>query len=168
MSGLIRGLTLTHPWAWCIAHGGKDVENRRWRPERMGGQVGMHLAIHGGAVPGKNTGKREEARLDLAAALRLLNGPGTTDPQVLALERGLAAPGEEEYFTPGIVAVARLAGVTQHSQSPWAAQDQYHWLLADVVTLPEAVPHRGAQGLWTLEDGALRRVRELYRATRRT
>ena len=166
MSGLIRGLTLTHPWAWCIAHGGKDVENRTWQPDRQGGRVGMYLAIHGGVVPGRNTGKREEARMDLAHALYLLSGAGNLDPRIPALERGLAVAGEDEYFTPGIVAVARLAGVTRNSMSAWAVDGQYHWQLADVLTLPEPIPHRGAQGLWQVEDAALTKLREAWKAVR--
>ncbi len=163
---MIRGLTLTHPWAWCIAHGGKDVENRTWLPERQGGRVGMWLAIHGGAVPGRNTGRREEARMDLAHALRLVSGAGNFDPRIPALERGLAVAGEDEYFTPGIVAVARLAGVSRNNMSAWAADDQYHWQLADVLTLPLPIPHRGAQGLWQLENPALIELREAWKAAK--
>ena len=163
MSGLIRGLTLTHPWAYCIAHAGKDVENRTWHPSRQGGRVGMYLAIHGGAVPGKNTGKREEARMDLAHALRLMSGAGNLDPGVPQLERGLPIAGEDEYFTPGIVAVARLAGVVRNSISAWAADDQYHWQLADVLTLPDPIPHRGAQGLWEVQPDALEQLRAAWK-----
>lgn len=163
---MIRGLTLTHPWAYCIAHAGKDVENRTWHPRRQGGQIGMYLAIHGGAVPGKNTGKREEARLDLAHALRLMSGAGDTDPSVYQLERGLPAAGEDEYFTPGIVAVARLAGVVQDSLSAWAVDGQHHWQLADVLTLPAPIPHRGAQGLWEVQPDALAQLREAWKAAR--
>lgn len=32
------------------------------------------------------------------------------------------------------------------------------WVLADVIALPEPVPCRGAQGLWTLPDDVERRV----------
>lgn len=165
---MIRGLTLTHPWAYCIAHGGKDVENRSWRPERQGGKEGMWLAIHGGTVPGRNTGKREEARMDLAAAL-MLGVP--TMPQigpsaVMTLSFGHYVQGEEQFFTPGIVAVARLAGVTRNNMSAWAVDGQYHWQLADVLTLPEPIPHRGAQGLWQVEGAALVKLREAWMAAK--
>ncbi|WP_412027884.1 hypothetical protein [Deinococcus yunweiensis] len=163
----IKGLTLTHPWAWCIAHAGKDVENRRWRPERQGGQVGMYLAIHGGAVPGKNTGKREEARMDLAAALRTMllldQAFPFTDHQISALSMGRYVPGEEDYFVPGIVAVARLTGVSETDTSPWSMFGQYHWQLADLLTLSEPIPHRGAQGLWTIEPDALEQLRAAWK-----
>jgi len=163
----IRGLTLTHPWPWCIVNAGKDVENRTWHPSRQGGRVGMFLAIHGGAVPGQNTGKREEARLDLAAALKMADLTGQVAPEaLLSYEMGVRVPGEDQFFMPGIVAVAQLAAVTQNSSSKWAARGQFHWLLADVTLLPEPVLHRGAQGLWTLEPGALADVRDGYRRGR--
>lgn len=163
---MIRGLTLTHPWAYAIARLGKDIENRTWRPEQKGGKVGMFLAIHGGVVPGKNTGKREEARMDLAAALGMAGlEEKVGEKATLRLRMGFEVEGEEAYFTPGIVAVARLAGVSQGSRSVWAASGQHHWQLADVVALPEAVPHRGAQGLWTLEPDALANVRAHWKAT---
>ncbi|MVN88312.1 hypothetical protein GO986_16320 [Deinococcus sp. HMF7620] len=168
MTAPIRGLTLTHPWAYCVAHAAKDVENRRWPPARQGGRVGMFLAIHGGVVPGKNSGKREEARLDLAAALEIMERLGQPVPftpeQRLALSMGLYVAGEERYFTPGIVAVAQLAAVTQASTSAWAARGQYHWLLEDVLTLPEPIPHKGAQGLWPLEPEKLTKVRAAWKA----
>lgn len=161
----LRGITLTHPWSYAVARWSKDVENRSWRPESRGGQIGMYLAIHGGAVPGPSSGKREEMRLDLAAALQMAGRvPEVGVRGLLALEKGQRVEGEERYILPGIVAVARLAGVTQGSTSPWAARGQYHWQLADVVTLPEPVPHRGAQGLWALDEDKLQTVRGLYRA----
>lgn len=161
----LRGLTLLHPWAWAVAHAGKDVENRRMRPEARGGQIGMYLAIHGGVVPGPNSGKREEARMDLAWALEAAGRVAEVGAEVVeALGMAYPVESEEQYFVPGIVAVARLAGVTQSSTSVWAARGQYHWQLADVVTLPEPVPHRGAQGLWALDEDKLQTVRGLYRA----
>ncbi|WP_161884436.1 hypothetical protein [Deinococcus alpinitundrae] len=160
----IRGLTLTHPWPWCIVKAGKDVENRTWH---QGGRVGMFLAIHGGVVPGQNTGKREEARLDLAAAFKMVGlTDGITPEALLSYEMGMRVTDEDQFFLPGIVAVAQLAAVTQSSTSKWAARGQFHWLLADVTLLPEPVPHRGAQGLWTIEPAALVVVREGYRQGR--
>lgn len=161
----IKGLTLLHPWPYAVVNWSKDVENRRWSPERGGLRVGDYLAIHGGAVPGKNTGKREEFRMDLAAALQMAGRVSEVGARgLLALEKGLYVEGEERYITPGIVAVARLAGVTQSSPSRWAARGLYHWQLADVVTLAEPVPHKGAQGLWALDEDKLKTVRALYRA----
>ena len=147
MAGLIRGLTLRHPWAWAFLQG-KDVENRTWRPERMGGSVGMHIALHGGSDKVGAEYKRE-----IIDALEWIAGQGIRLPAPLGVIR------------PGIVAVGKLVEVRQDSPSPWAAQGQYHWCL-EVTPLPEAVQHKGAQGLWTLDPDALVRVRELYQEVR--
>lgn len=164
MSTEIRGLTLTHCWPWCIVNAGKDVENRTWHPSRQGGREGMFLAIHGGALPGQNTGKREEARLDLAAALKMAGLTDRITPEaLLSYEMGMRVADEDQFFMPGIVAVVQLAAVTQNSSSKWAARGQFHWLLADVTPLPRPVTHRGAQGLWALEPTALAAVRDGYR-----
>jgi len=170
MSGLIRGITLTHPWAFCIAYAGKDVENRTWRPEKQGGKVGMYLAIHGGVVP---TGaKKQEALSEIAYIGTYILTPSyihhaLKTEQLHKVLVGLQ-DGGEGLFTPGIVAVARLAAVTTDGISPWKADGQYQWELADVVTLAEPVPHKGAQGLWEIEPAALTLVRERWAAARQT
>lgn len=173
MSGLIRGITLTHPWAFCIAHLGKPVENRTWRPERQGGRIGMHLAIHGGAMP---TGAKKQAALDDAAYVcthiltrEYIHYNLTTDQLKYFRDRMQGADSEDRLdalFTPGIVAVARLAGVVTDSISPWAAPGQFQWQLEDVLTLPEPIPHRGGQGLWQVQPDALDQLRAAYKAAR--
>ena len=160
MKGEIRGITLTHPWPYAILKWGKDVENRTWRPERQGGTVGMWLAIHGGAEPKGE--KRTRFRLDLWAAMQKA---GKLDTQSEIVQRrlysGQQVGGEDHFIRPGIVAVGKLVEVRQDSPSPWAVQGQWHWCL-EVTPLPEAVPHRGAQGLWQLNPEALEQVRAMY------
>ena len=153
MTAEIRGLTLRHPWAWAFLHG-KDVENRTWPPERQGGKVGMFIALHGGAE--KVDFKYSNEIMD---ALIWMELQGCNLPIIHPSNLNTVV-------RPGIVAVAQLAAVTQNSSSRWAAAGQFHWLLADVTPLPEPVPHRGAQGLWTLEPSALAAVREGYRRAR--
>lgn len=31
MSGQVKALALRQPWAWLVVHGGKDIENRKWK-----------------------------------------------------------------------------------------------------------------------------------------
>jgi len=45
----MKGLTLRHPWAFAIAHWGKRIENRTWKPPKA--LIGQRIAIHGGKVP---------------------------------------------------------------------------------------------------------------------
>jgi hypothetical protein len=124
----MKALTVQQPWAWAIAHGGKDVENRTWSTSHRG-----PLAIHAGK-------SYDRATDGLVAGLA-----GVAALPTLSTVRG------------AIVAVAHLAGVHiyGHCQcSPWAAWGQYHWVFADVQPLAEPIPHKGALGLWTV-DAAL-------------
>lgn len=40
-------LSIRQPWAWCIVHSTKRVENRSWRPNAA--LVGQRIAIHAAA-----------------------------------------------------------------------------------------------------------------------
>ena len=156
----IRGLTLRHPWAWAFL-AGKDVENRTWRPERMGVQVGSYLALHGGAVKFKDG----VPALPAAYADEITDALAWIGSQGCALRPGSLPTALPEVVRPGIVAVGRLIDVRQDSPSPWAARGQWHWCL-EVTPLAEAVPHRGEQGLWKLDPDAVAQVRELFREAR--
>lgn len=119
----LRALTLWQPWAHAVAHLGKRIENRPWRP--WPSIVGQVVAIHAAA----KVSLADEA--EAAAFIRQRTGhvvPG-------GVPRG------------AIVATARVMGVVTASASPWF-MGPYGWTLDDVIALPAPVPCRGAQGLW--------------------
>ncbi len=124
---LIRGLTLHRPWPWAIVHGGKDVENRTWRPPTW--MIGAHVALHVGLEI------QREAIPDVLFRGRI---------RTPALHVGelLAHPGH-------VVAVARIAGVVERSASPWFF-GPYGWQLVDVVELPRPVRCVGSRRLWVI------------------
>ncbi len=143
------GLTLWPEWAWAVGHLGKRIENRSWHPPRWA--VGALIAIHGGAAFGGQAGRVRDgaapeawgyaARAMLAMALRA--GQAPVGPVTMAR---LIAEAQSK-----IVAVGRLSSVVTESADPWFV-GPLGWVLSDVVTLPEPVPCRGSQGLWTLPD----------------
>lgn len=135
-------LTVRQPWAFAIAALGKTIENRVWTTSHRG-----LLAIHAG---GTWDGDRAARRVfELAGALVV-----KTD-------------------TSAVVAVAELVDV-HHSAacirpipdrhlhpdggfkcSPWAVglgetRGMWHWELGNVRRLPEPVPCKGQQQLWSL------------------
>ncbi|MFK4801727.1 ASCH domain-containing protein [Streptomyces sp. MPA0124] len=61
-----------------------------------------------------------------------------------------------------IVAVATITechfSVAGTCCGPWGEERIYHWQLADVASLPEPVPAKGALGFWTPGDDALAAV----------
>ncbi|WP_187414102.1 ASCH domain-containing protein [Nonomuraea sp. PA05] len=120
----MKALTVYQPWAWAIAFGDKDVENRT-RGTRHRGE----LAIHAG---------------------KPWDEYGAADPRIIAAAGQLAGPllRDDRFEFGSIVAVAELVDVVRDSPSPWAAPGQCHWLLANVRPVAEPVPCRGWQNVW--------------------
>jgi len=137
---VMRGITLNRPWPWAILHAGKRVENRGWPPPKW--MIGQWLAIHAGKT------------FTPAAARHMAAGEigGSLDDC-----RALRCPQSASDHPIGIVAVARLVGsvgadtmnIQQTGQASWAF-GPHCWQFDDVRELPEPIPCRGQQGLWTL------------------
>ncbi len=122
----MKALTLLRPWAYCIAHLDKRIENRTWAP--WAEVIGQRIAIHSGKgidADGFHWLCREGLiRVPLASAAHIHSA---------------------------IVCTAVVTGFVQKSKDPWFT-GPYGWLLTDVVTLDTPVPCRGMQGLWRVPD----------------
>jgi len=133
----LRALTLRQPWAWAIAHAGKDVENRTWGTSWRG-LVGIHAGL-------------------------ALDEHGSHDQRVLAARTALGLdiarhwPAQEP--RGAFVAVGQLVGVHLAyggcCDSPWGqrwahdtARQVRHLELAEVHALPHPIEATGRQGLW--------------------
>lgn len=145
----MRCLSIQQPWAWAIAHGGKNVENRTWATGYRG-----PLAIHAGV-------RWDEDGAWDKRVLRALHAFGDRFDPPLRVER--LGPKtvrliRDRQLTPGaVVAVVDLVGIcTARSNSEqcgcgvWAAEGQYHWRLANPRPLAEPVHCKGRLGLWDL------------------
>ena len=124
----MNAITLWQPWAWAVAHAGKDVENRGWQPPLRA--IGHPLAIHAGQ------------NCDLLAVLHLH-------------EMGLReAPATASGYPRGaVVAVAILGGAIGPYSGPsgyWHERGSWGWKLVKIRTLTIPVHCRGHQGIWTL------------------
>ncbi|MGR6921226.1 hypothetical protein ACU635_43880 [[Actinomadura] parvosata] len=120
----MKALTVHNPWAWAIAHGGKDVENRG-RATRHRGELAIHAGLHWDEI-------------------------GAADPRIIVAAGQIAGPllSDARFVRGAIIAVVDLVDVVRDSSSPWAAVGQCHWLIANVRPLAEAVPCRGWQNVW--------------------
>lgn len=118
----MKAITLHRPWAWAIASGHKDIENRDWKP--YGLQSGDLLAIHAGKKWDKQG--------------------------VLFIEAlGITVPPEHEHPT-GIIAIAQFFDCVdvEGTDSPWAVGG-WCWRLGNVRQVsPIAIP--GQQKLFNL------------------
>lgn len=134
---VLRALTLWQPWAYAVAHLGKRIENRPWKP--WPSIVGKVVAIHAAA--------RRDPADELNAAGFICHRALGDLPPVASLPRG------------AIVATARVTGSVSASDDPWFV-GPWGWTLDEVVALPAPVPCRGAQGLWIVPPEAAAQVFE--------
>jgi hypothetical protein len=86
---IYRALSVRQPWAWLIAHGYKDVENRTWRTTFRG-----MLYVHAG---------------------RRIDHDGIEWCRAMFPDIELPT----EYPTGGIVGSAEVVGCVDHSASAW-------------------------------------------------
>ncbi|MBD1917186.1 MULTISPECIES: hypothetical protein [Cyanophyceae] len=126
----LKAITFHRPWAYAIAHLGKDIENRSWACPLATGSV---IAIHAGL-------KYDRQSADW-----------------LRQNIGLGCPPDGSEHPTGIVAIARFVGNVTSSDSPWF-RGPIGWRLADVVAIP-AVPCSGKQRLWLVPDELMPSIR---------
>lgn len=103
-----RALSILQPWAWLIANGHKDIENRSWRT-RFRGRVLIHA--------GKRWGR--EQRDDLLHVRACF-------PQI---------PMPDAFDLGGIVGEATIVDCVDDSDSAWF-NGEYGFVVADARPLP--------------------------------
>jgi hypothetical protein len=111
-------LTIRQPWASSIFVVGKDVENRKQRTNFRG-----RLWIHAGLY----SSRREPDRWADNAGVRVPREP---------LARGL------------ILGCVELYDCVEESDSVWAIDDHFYWLLRKPMALRRPVPHVGSLGFY--------------------
>lgn len=169
----MRCLTVRQPWAWAIAAGAKDVENRAgsvgfWK--RAEGEV---IAIHSG-VGWSLRGQRDERvrRAWHAAHGRSPDfdgGPSLPRPERIAGHLMPVEPlGPAPLWFGCVLCLAEVAEVHPAAAcggacSPWAEtsyeeadgrvrSDVIHLRLADALPLRDPMPAVGRLGLWEPDD----------------
>lgn len=134
----LKALSLWQPWAWALIHAGKDVENRPWRTNYRG-----RLYIH--------AAKRKPTDDELWSFLELFEGANRERchrivPNVSSAMEYLRSV----CWLGGMVGHVDLVDCVRSSGSPWGADDQWHWKIANPVAIP-FVPYRGRQGLFNID-----------------
>lgn len=159
----MKALTLRHPWAFCIAHWGKRIENRTWKPPAK--LIGQRIAIHGGAKPGKADGYRAGAVRIFADLFEIYGQPASIHDAMTYRELANIALNQSS----GIVATAVIEcwaeyGTSVHvEQDPWFMREPGNigWILRDVITLEKPIAISGAQGLWTVPPVVVAELQQL-------
>jgi hypothetical protein len=160
----MKALTLHRPWDWAMTRAVplKDIENRTWKPHSW--VIDERIALHAGgqydydgaqAIKRLTRAKLPETRPFVVVGTTRLVGWVllTADPEAGVLLK------QTSEMTPG--QIARACG------SPWLF-GPYGWVCEDTVTLPKAIPCRGAQGLWELPSNVEAEVLRQEQLARRT
>jgi len=141
----MKALTMHAPWAHAVAHLGKDIENRTWRPPDS--VIGTRIAIHAGATDPQGDWRR----IDLIVRER-------QPPDLRPVARSAVVA---TAVVSGVVDTRPTAPVTAlHSDyaavvtSPWWI-GPVGWVLSGVRPLATPVPCKGRLGLWTVPDAVL-------------
>lgn len=129
----MRALTVRQPWAWAIAMGFKDIENRSWYPRLDRGGV---LAIHAAAA-----------------------APSWDDVQRVTKLVGRRGVVPDEFDCGCVVATARYVRAVETSRSKWFG-GPVGWVLDRMRPLRKPVGCKGQLGLWYLPAWVERKVRQ--------
>lgn len=140
---MMRGLTLFRPWDWAMAHGGKDIENRKWKPPAS--VIGQRIALHAG-----KTYDYDGADF-IKGVLGIREIPLSRESVIVAttLVRGWLCVGTKDNRAAESDVVASSRELIDLHASGWFF-GPYGWAVVETIALPKPVPCKGAQGLWRL------------------
>jgi hypothetical protein len=119
----MKTLSVIMPWAWLIMKRGKDVENRTWKTDYRG-----RILIHASKKPDpfltEIVGRSISDKIKNDELIELLSWCGK------------------------IIGSIEIVDCVQNSNSKWAEQGMWHWVLKNPVLLKEPILARGSLGLW--------------------
>ena len=136
-SDMVRALTVKQPWAWAIAQGWKDIENRTWPVP--GYLRGEWVAIHASkswdtdGFDGFRDIMRRTGRSDCVYDCDDVRG--------------------------ALIAVVRVEGSVLSDASAWFA-GPHGFPLRDAIKLPDPIKCRGALNFWRLPFAVDAELRE--------
>lgn len=119
----MKTLSVRQPYAWLIAAGIKDVENRSWSTSHRGA-----LLIH-------------------ASAAKMTRDDWDYLNEVCAIE-GVALPDPNDLPTGAIVGAAWLDDVAESDESPYWDGESLAWIFTHSTLIVPSIPVKGRLGLW--------------------
>lgn len=133
----MKALTIRQPYAWAIAAGHKQVENRTRRTHHRG-----PLAVHVGAQwhPAADADERVETAQRLHR--NVLDPLWTANRAVIAVV---------DLVDCHRASRACCAAWLDPDAARWGDPDTWHWVLASAKPLAAPVPATGRLGLWDID-----------------
>ena len=131
----MKALSIKQPWAWLIASGYKDIENRIWSTFYKG-----RIYIHAG----KNWDG--QAITDLWQGLN-----GTTSYGLKVDFTKIPFPGYDKIARGAIIGEVDIVDCVCKSASPWFC-GPYGFVLANPVLYEKPIPYRGQLGFFEVKE----------------
>lgn len=131
----MKALSIRQPWAWAIAHAGKDIENRSWHMRYRGA-----LAIHA---------SKRMTKCDYQAFIHYWNA-GLGEASTSHFQNDVLPP-VEELIRGAVIARAEAVDCVHESSSRWFA-GPHGLLLQNPRVLQEPLYCRGRLGFFDLPD----------------
>jgi hypothetical protein len=120
----MKALSIKQPWAQLVIMGAKDVENRN-RSTNFRGRFAVHVSLK---------------RVDYE------------DVDIDAIPRGLREPvkwaWEYNASAGRVIGTVELVDCIRDSNSIWAIDNYWHWVLRDPRLYSRSKPAKGKLGLW--------------------
>lgn len=141
-------LSIRQPWAYLIAHGFKDIENRNW-PTKVRGKILIH------ASAGMT---KDECRECFSHVQKIL----PSERVDILRAAGLSYPMLKKDQMGGFVGTVDIVDCVKESSSPWFF-GSYGFTLANAKPFP-LVPAKGRLGFFKVTDQAVFDWAETYGA----
>ncbi|MBY4726644.1 MULTISPECIES: ASCH domain-containing protein [Burkholderia] len=129
----MKALSIRQPWAWLVAHGHKDIENRSW-PTSYRGPLLIHAS-------------KGMTRAEYENAMRFAIVAGVAYEQLQRFDDSARG---------GIIGVTDLFDCVPPSraESPWHIEGNYGFALRNARPLP-FLPYTGRLGIFEVPDEVL-------------
>ena len=148
----MKALTLDPVWAFAVAHLGKDIENRKWKPPVALWK--QDFVIHAGI-------KSDRTNFNWMVYSAVEAGwhrRWRSNDEVVFTKGGRTERFNFNEPTRGaVVAVVTLEGVGERGEGrgwvvggPWAIRDHEWWQLGNIRPLDKPIPCKGRQRVWIL------------------
>lgn len=124
-------LSIRQPWAFAVAAGWKDIENRDWRDPNPGLKFRGPVAIHASA--GMTQDEYQGAKSIIAGC-------------------GFRCPDPHELVRGAIIGTAEIVDIVKHSDSPWFF-GRLGLVIANARLLTAPIPCSGALGFFRWQAG---------------
>lgn len=145
-------LSLWAPWAWCILHAGKRIENRSLKfPRHFRGEFWLHCSLWpGSGRKPLSANKQHELVDEFNAAIEKSGQPRDSFPSLKF--------GQLDAMRGHIVGRATVTGYVEESDSPWFVPGSLGIVLANPVPLARPVAASGALGWWKVPETQMREL----------